>query len=136
MKKVACVLPLLLALVAGCKGSSPTAPTNPGGGNPPPGGSVNTMTIVIDGNGRVTPSDITVPVGSRVTFTNNHNRNHEMNSDPHPFHGDCPAIDQVGFLAPQQSKTTGNLTEVRVCGYHDHNDSDNVNLKGVIRVTQ
>ena len=55
-----------------------------------------------------------------MTFINSDNRNHTMNSDPHPDHTDCPAIDQVGFLVPGQSKQTGNLNVVRTCGYHDH----------------
>jgi hypothetical protein len=57
-----------------------------------------------------------------------------MNSDPHPTHGDCPPIDDIGFITPGQSKLTGNLTTVRTCSYHDHNDPDNANLKGRIRV--
>ncbi len=95
---------------------------------------MNTTTITINSNGVVTPNDITVAVGSRVTFINNHNVFHEINSDPHPTHGDCPGIDDVAFLAPQQSKLTGNLTQVRTCGFHDHNNDSNPNLKGIIRV--
>ena len=80
----------------------------------------------------VSPQRITVSPGTRVTFVNNDSRQHEMNSDPHPTHGDCPPIDDVGFLAPGQSKQTGNLNTVRTCGYHDHNQPDTANLKGQI----
>ena len=69
-----------------------------------------------------------------MTFVNNDTRPHEMNSDPHPTHGDCPEIDQVGFLAVGQSKQTGNLTTVRTCGFHDHNQPSEANLQGTIRV--
>ena len=80
------------------------------------------------------PQRITVSPGTRVTFVNNDTRQHEMNSDPHPNHGDCPPIDDVGFLAPGQSKQTGNLTVIRTCVFHDHNQPDTASLKGQIIV--
>jgi hypothetical protein len=55
-----------------------------------------------------------------------------MESDPHPIHTDCPAINDVGFLSPGQSKQTGNLTTARTCGYHDHNQSETTSLQGTI----
>jgi plastocyanin len=110
-------------------GGGPTGPSNPNPGNPP----AATTTITITSAG-VNPQRITVPVGSRVTFINNDNRQHEMNSDPHPTHGDCPALDQVGFIAPGQTKQTGNLTTARTCGFHDHNQPDVVSLQGQIVV--
>ena len=117
-----------LALVAvfalGCGGSSPTSPSTnpPPTNNPPPGNTppVATTTITITAAG-VNPQRITVPPGTRVTFINNDNRSHEINSDPHPNHGDCPAIDDVGFIAAGQTKLTGNLTVARTCGFHEHN---------------
>jgi plastocyanin len=112
-------------------GTTPTAPTNPTNPNPP--APVATTTITISNNA-VNPQRIVVPVGSRVTFVNNDNRTHEMNSDPHPNHGDCPAIDDVGFLAPGQSKQTGNLTVARTCGFHDHNQPTVAGLTGQIIV--
>src|SRR5919112_2460279 len=94
-----------------CGGGDNNGGSNGPGTGPSPGGQppVATTTITITANG-VNPQRITVPVGSRVTFINNDNRTHEMNSDPHPTHGDCPALDDVGFLAAGQSKQTGNLT--------------------------
>lgn len=133
----------VVVLAAACGGgSAPTAPSGSGGsggsggtgGGGTGGGSTSTTTITINASGVVTPNDITVAPGTRVTFVNSHNRNHEMNSDPHPTHGDCPEIDQVGFLQPGQSKQTGNLNTVGVCGFHDHNDPFNPNLAGRIRV--
>ena len=118
--------------IAACGGgsSSPTTPTNPGGGG---GGGGTTTTITIGSDGRVTPADITVAVGSRVTFTNNHNQPHDMSSDPHPEHTQCPEI-TVGNLTPGQSRQTQNLTVARTCGFHDHNQPSNTGLTGSIRI--
>jgi hypothetical protein len=55
-----------------------------------------------------------------------------MTSDEHPDHLECPAINQVGLLNPGQSRETGNMVTVRTCGFHDHEDPDNTNLKGRI----
>lgn len=115
----------LLALWA-CNGS-PSSPTT----TPPPAGGANTITVSTSG---VSPKNLTVSRGSQVTFVNNDSRPHSMNSDPHPTHGDCPQIDQVGFLAPGQSKQTGNLTTARTCGYHDHDNPGNASLQGTITV--
>jgi plastocyanin len=104
--------------------------TNP---TPPTGPPVATTTITITANG-VSPQRIQVPVGSRVTFINNDSRPHEMNSDPHPNHGDCPPIDDVGFIAAGQTKLTGNLTVTRTCGFHDHNQPTVASLTGQIIV--
>jgi plastocyanin len=133
---------VVASLATACGKSSPTSPSNgggssgggTGGGGTGGGGSTQTTTITINASGVVTPNDITVSPGTRVTFVNNHNRNHEMNSDPHPEHTDCPAINDVGFITPGQTKQTGNLNTVRVCGFHDHNDPTNASLTGRIRV--
>jgi plastocyanin len=77
-----------------------------------------------------------VSAGSRVTFVNNDTRVHDMNSDPHPEHTDCPEINQVGFLSAGQTKLTGNLTRVRTCGYHDHNLPTDTRLQGTIVIVQ
>lgn len=137
MKYPTGILVVVTVLAMGCGGGSgggtPTSPTNPTNppnpGNPP----VATTTITITSAG-VNPQRITVSPGTRVTFINNDNRSHEMNSDPHPTHGDCPAIDDVGFLTPGQSKQTGNLNAVRTCGYHDHNLESVTSLQGQIIV--
>jgi len=80
----------------------------------------------------VSPKSLTVAAGTRVTFVNNDNRSHDMESDPHPEHTDCPEINQVGFLAAGQTKLTGNLNTRRTCGFHDHDQSENRNLQGTI----
>lgn len=128
----ACAAAMALTIAA-CGGgsSSPTTPTNPGGGGG--GGGTSGTTITIGSDGRVTPASLTVAVGSRVTFTNNHSRPHDMSSDPHPEHTQCPEI-TVGNLQPGQSRQTENLTVARTCGYHDHNENSNTALQGTIRI--
>jgi hypothetical protein len=106
-----------------------------GGGGTPPGPTPNPNnpnTITIGANGAVNPRELTVSPGTRVTFVNSHNRRHDMTSDPHPDHQDCPEINSVGVLNPGQSRETGNLVAVRSCGFHDHDDPDNSNLRGRI----
>ena len=122
---------VVIALAIGfgaCGGSS--SPSSPDPGN---NGTI-AATIVIDSTGNVTPKDVTVAAGSRVTFTNNHNTNHEMASDPHPEHTLCPSLNTVGLISPGQSRTSSNLNTPMVCTYHDHINDTNAALKGTIRV--
>jgi hypothetical protein len=55
-----------------------------------------------------------------------------MASNPHPAHTDCPALNQVGFLQPNQTGTSGNLTTARTCGFHDHNRDTDTTLQGTV----
>jgi plastocyanin len=110
-------------VLAACGGGG--SPTNP---DPP----ANAFRITIGANGVVSPTELTVPPGTRVLFTNNHTGTHDMTSDPHPEHNLCPELNQVGLLRPGESRETGNLVVVRSCGFHDHDDPDNRNLRGTI----
>ena len=118
-----------LAIAAACGGGS-SNPNGPTGTCTP---STNPNTIVIQNN-QVCPSTLTVARGSQVTMINNDSRVHEMDSDPHPEHTDCPEINQVGFLTAGQSRQTGNLNIARRCGFHDHEDFNNAALKGSITI--
>ena len=124
--------------IAACGGSSPTSPGGGGGGAPivQSTGSVGAVaaTVTIGGNGAVSPSQVTVAVGQSVTFVNSDSRSHDMESNPHPAHTDCPSIANVGLLQPGQSKTTFGFANGGTCGYHDHNDSTNTGLQGRIVV--
>jgi plastocyanin len=104
-------------------GSTPTTPS------PPPTPGAATITITASG---VSPRSVTISAGSRVTFVNNDSRVHEMTSDPHPEHTACPAINDVSFLQPGQSRTTGNLNTPRSCGFHDHIRATDTSLQGTI----
>jgi len=116
---------LVIACLSACGGgSSPPAPS--------PGDNPNQMTI--SAAGVLTPGEMTIAPGARVLFINNHSRPHQIASDPHPEHTDCPEINQVGLLAPGQRRETGNFVAVRTCGLHDHDDPDNASLRGRIVV--
>lgn len=123
------------ATAVACGGGSSSTPTSPstGGGGSTGGGSTSaTATITIGSDGRVTPKSVTITRGGRVTMINNHNRPHDMESDPHPEHTQCPEINQIGFLNPGQSLTSGTFNTARSCGFHDHNEDTNADLKGTI----
>jgi plastocyanin len=124
---------LALGIAAACGGGSdsPTSPTPPTGGG---GTTPDSATITISSSGTVSPSTVTIRQGGRVTFVNNDTNTHDMASDPHPTHQDCPPMDQVGFLAAGQSRTSGNFNTVRTCGFHDHNRPDVTGLQGRITI--
>ena len=122
----------LLSAAAACGGSSdPTSPS--ASPTPPSGSSTQTTTVTITTSG-VSPKSITITRGTQVTFVNNDVRAHDMESNPHPEHTDCPEINQVGFLQAGQTRQTGNMNTVRVCGYHDHNDAFTAAWQGTITI--
>jgi hypothetical protein len=121
-----CRVALLCLILSSCGGGSP--PSSPG--PPQPSGP----TITISSGGVASPKDLTVGQGARVLFVNNDSRRHDMTSDPHPEHDDCREINNVGPLTPGQSRETGNLNDLRTCGFHDHDNPDNMNLRGRITV--
>ena len=143
---------IVAAMIAACGGggSSPTtptpvatpapapapapAPTPTPTPTPPPttGPNPDRATITIGTSGTVSPASVTIAPGGRVTFVNNDTRVHDMSSDPHPEHSECPAINDVGFLQAGQSKLTWNLNTVRTCSFHDHNQPGNAGLLGRI----
>jgi plastocyanin len=110
-------------LIAGCSGGwSPAAPTPPpsaGTPTPPATPTLAIPTVTITSTG-MTPLEITIDVGQRVTFVNNDTRAHDLVGGIDPNNPDCPEITQAGFLTPGQSRDTGIFTTARRCEYHDH----------------
>lgn len=90
-----------------------------------------TMTITELGT---SPKAIEVRTGSRVTIVNNDSRPHDMRSDPHPFHTDCPELNEVGVVQPGASAQSGAFLISRVCGFHDHSEYHNEGLRGRIAI--
>jgi hypothetical protein len=98
-----------LVLAAAC-GQGPTQP------DPQPAAG---PTVRITANG-ANPRALDIPVGGRLMIVNDDSVAHDMGSDPHPFHEECPPLNDIGFLTPGQRRTSGNLVDARVCGMHDH----------------
>ena len=113
-----------LLLAAACSKDSTSSPSDP-----PPGGT--TVTITSAG---ASPRSLTVSPGTQITFINNDTVPHDMYSDPHPEHTDCPEFDSVGHLTPGATRQTKNLTVTRVCGFHDHINPFIQSLTGSIRI--
>jgi plastocyanin len=124
---------LALMLVAGACGgggySSPSTPSAPATTQP----AAAALTVKINANG-VDPRSLQVPMGGIVTFVNTDSRTHQIMSDPHPTHNDCPSINDVSTLAPGQSRPTGSFMVAKACSYHDHMNPDSVGLQGVLLV--
>ena len=110
---------------------SPT-PTPAPTPTPTPSASPTSATVTITSAGVVNPKTVTITVGGRVAFVNSSSRFHEMASDPHPVHTDCPPINNVGALAPGQTGQTGAFNSPRTCAYHDHGEPENGSLQGTI----
>jgi hypothetical protein len=122
----------IVAMVAGAcgGGSSSSSSTAPSGTCTP---STNPNTIVIQA-GQVCPQTLTIALGGQLTMINNDTNTHQMDSDPHPEHTDCPALNDIGFINPGQTRSSGNLTVARNCGFHDHLNPNNSSLRGTITI--
>jgi hypothetical protein len=89
-----------------------------------------TLTIVANG---ITPNNATINAGQSIMLVNNDSRAHEISSNPHPVHTDCPALN-FGSLSPGQSRTSNALTAAGTCGFHDHLDPNNAAWQGQVTV--
>jgi plastocyanin len=103
-----------------------------GDGDTDPSPNPANATISITAAG-ATPSSVTINSGGRVTFINNDTVPHQPSSDPHPLHTDCTRVN-LAVLNPNQQATTEALTVRRTCGFHDHLNDTNANLRGSIVV--
>lgn len=123
-----CTAMAVTCLGAGCAGDTPLLSV----GNLI-GGDGQSPTISITSGG-VSPKVLVVRQGQRVLFVNRDSVAHEMASDLHPTHERWPAMNQVGYLEPGQSRETGNLNTEGVISYHDHLDAQNEALLGSIQI--
>ena len=108
-----------------------------GGGGNPAGSSSSGVTGLVGGtititSAGVSPRTITIRVGESVAFVNRDSIPHEIASNPHPEHTDCPPINELGTIGAGQTRTTGVFTAPRTCGFHDHIFDTNTALQGTI----
>jgi len=115
---------VVTAAACGGSGDSNASPT------PVP---VSATTITVSASG-ANPRNIVVSRGTQVTFVNADGSVHEMYSDPHPEHTDCPEFDSVGRLSPGATRQTTNLVALGTCRFHDHLNPDNSALKGSVTI--
>lgn len=115
-------------VVIACSNDSPTSPSGS------PGAVATGRTVTITARG-VSPRTVQVRPGERVVFVNDDVVTHEMSSDEHPDHFECPAINQIGSLAPGQTKETGNFVADETCSFHDHLRAFEADLRGTIIVS-
>jgi plastocyanin len=107
----------MAACSSGAPSPTPSSPTPPVNTPPPAPSGPPTVTISASG---MSPLEITIASGQRVTFVNNDVRSHDVVGGIDPAHPDCPEILQVGFLTPGQRGETGVFATARTCEYHDH----------------
>lgn len=135
-RRIVCSVGGTLLLVAmACGGGGGSGPTTPSGPSPtasPTPGTIDPATTIMITSAGVDPKEIVVPVGGRATFMNHDNAFHEMSSDPHPIHTDCPEINAVGALGPGATRQTAAFSRARTCTYHDHGQETNTALHGRI----
>ena len=99
-----------------------------GGGTPAP----SSVTVTITSTG-VTPNDFAVAAGGTITWVNSDATVHDLSSDPHPQHTDCPPLN-TGDINPGQRRTTGALPTARVCRFHDHLNPGAASLMGRVTI--
>ena len=121
------VVVALAAILASCsKSYSPTEPTT--------GGTMSSVGAITITSGGVSPKTQTVGYGARVTITNNDSAPHELSSNPHPVHTDCPEIN-APVLKTGQSFTATMAGKAETCGFHDHLNPTNAAFQGTITVS-
>lgn len=77
-----------------------------------------------------TPKNITIKVGGSVSWENEDNEDHTVNSAPHPTHTLFPILNQVGLIIPEGTKSV-KFTTAGIFKYHDHL---NPSLNGTVTV--
>jgi hypothetical protein len=88
------------------------------------------LTVTVGATG-VSPVALTGPRAT-VDFVNRDTEVHDIRSNPHPNHSDCPELN-VGRIAPgQRVSILTPLESGRRCGYHDETAPDDVRFQGTI----
>ena len=100
----------------GCGGNdSPTSPSD----STSTTSTSTTPTITVTDTG-VSPQQVQISVGQQVLIVNNGTSIHELQSNVHETHEDCPPMNNPGLLNPGQSGLTSAFTLSGSCGFHDH----------------
>ena len=81
-----------------------------------PLGEERVITITPQG---ITPRVLVVSPGERVTVRNLDTAPHQIFSGPYLERSTCPAMNQVGYLAPGESRASGNFSAAGTCPFLD-----------------
>jgi plastocyanin len=106
-----------VALVAACSSSSPVAPSSQP--QPGPAAPAGPPTITVSATG-FSPQEVTVPVGTAVTFVNADRVGRDVSSGLDHNASECPEVDAIGFLVPGQSRSTFAFEQPKTCRLHEH----------------
>ena len=118
-----------IACGGGGGGTTPQNPVTPGG--QVVAGSIG-ATITLRAAG-AEPIDVRIEPTQRVRFVNGDTRPHQIQTNPHNFHTDCPS-NNVIVINPGQSIDSAIFVDVKACGYHDHLLPEDQKYWGTIRV--
>ena len=122
---------LIAAACGGGSGGSSTSTGTPVSPTTIVAGSIG-ATITLTATG-ASPLDVRIEPTQRVRFVNNDTRPHQIQTNPHNFHTDCPQ-NNVTVINPGQTVDTAIFPDVKGCGYHDHLLPDEQKYWGLIRV--
>jgi hypothetical protein len=75
------------------------------------------------------PAERHPSLGMCVAFINQDTVAHDIRSDPHPAHSNCPALN-VGLVPPGTSSVTLAMNTWGICGYHDELAPGDERFKG------
>ena len=93
-----------------------------------------TIPILTITDAGVTPQELNIAIGGRVFITNESSDGHELSSNPHPIHTNCPPLNEPGFLTPGGGGLTGVFDTAETCGFHDHLNPIDQTMRGQIHV--
>ena len=82
----------------------------------------------------ITPSRLQISLGQQVLIVNQSGVNRMIQSNPHPVHTDCPALNAAGLLGPGASGLTATFDTERTCGFHDHLNPTDGTMRGQVFV--
>ncbi len=84
----------------------------------------------------VMPKELTIDRGQRIVVVNASAGRHQVASNPHPIHTDCPPLNEPGFLPSGESGTTRVFEIAGTCGFHDHLDPRDATMQGRIHIRE
>jgi hypothetical protein len=104
------------------------------GGNGSGSTSATSVNISLTPNG-LSSMSIQIEKGGTIRFTNNDFALHQIASNPHPAHTDCPELN--GPTLRQGESFTATMRNADLtCGFHDHLNPNDARFQGTIQVGQ